>query len=62
MSELRSTGPKLVPLLAMRCIYLGDPSDLSAKRTSENVNILGVLDVASRRPFLQKTNERENLE
>ena len=57
-SELRSTGPKLVPLLAMRCLYQGGPSDLSARRTSENLNTLGVLGLASQRSFLRRTNEK----
>ena len=56
ISEIRSTGPKLVPLLATRCLYWG-PSDLSAIRTSENLNTLGVLGLASQRFFLWKTNE-----
>ena len=35
---------------------LGGPSDLSSKRTSENLNTPGVLGLASQRSFLQKTN------
>ena len=34
-----------------------DPSDLSAKRISENLNTLCVLGLASQRSFLQKTNK-----
>ena len=34
----------------------GGASDLSAKGTSENLNILGVWGLASQRSFLQKTN------
>ena len=36
------------------------PSDLCAKRTSENLNILCVSYFASQRSFLRKTNEQTN--
>ena len=36
---------------------LGGPSDLSAKRTSENLNTLGVWGLVSQRSLLRKTNE-----
>ena len=36
---------------------LGGLSDLSAKRTSENLNTLGVWGLASQRSFLRKTNK-----
>ena len=35
---------------------LGGPSDLGAKRTSENLNTLCISCFASQRSFLQKTN------
>ena len=35
----------------------GGTSDLSAKRTYENLNTLGVWGLASLRSFLQKTNK-----
>ena len=56
-SELRSTRPNWVSLLVLRCLYEGGPINLNAKRTSENMNTLGVLGLASQRSFLQKTNK-----
>ena len=50
-----SSWPYVVLLLATRCLYWG-ASDLSAKRTHENLNILCVLGFASQRSFLRKTN------
>ena len=58
--ELRSTGPNLVPVLATRCLYWGYTSDLSAKRTSENLNTLCISCFASQRSFLRKTNKHGN--
>ena len=59
MSELRSTGPNLVTL-GHDMFLLGGPSDLRAKWTSENLNTLGVLGLASQRSFQQKTNKSHN--
>ena len=46
----------LVLLLATRCLYWG-LSDLSAKRTSENLKTLCISCFASQRSFLWKTNK-----
>ena len=58
-SELRSTRPNCcLPLDAST--GGGDPSDLSAKRTSENLNTLCISCFASQRCFLQKSNKKNN--
>ena len=60
-SDLRPTRPKLVPILAMRCLSKGGPSDLSAKRTSAQFELISGLGLTSQRSFLWKTNKQETV-
>ena len=41
----------------LRCLYQGGPSDISVKRTSENLNTPVIWGLASQRSFLRKTNK-----
>ena len=60
ISDQRSAWPKDLRKsfnLTQSLIYRGGPSDLSARRTSENLNTLCILGLASLRFFLQKANK-----
>ena len=57
-ADQMSSWPDVVWLLTTRCLFPGGPSDLSAKWTSETLNKLCVLGIASQRSFLWKTNKR----
>ena len=55
-----SRWPDIVLLLATRCLYCRGTSDLSAKRTSKNLNSLWVYALLHR-SFLQRTNNRAQI-